>query len=96
MKREKKLTKRERKAEKGPGPSGQKETGHIHCVACGRHINPSEFNAPATAARVAVPVVRRMPRAHAGAARRARSHRPAREDGGGLALEGREASIPLP
>ena len=54
MKREKKLTKRERKAAKGVGPSGQpKEAAHIHCVACGRHINPSEFSAPATAARVA-------------------------------------------
>jgi hypothetical protein len=54
MKREKQLTKRERKAAKGIGPSGQpKEAAHIHCVACGRHIDPSEFNAPTTAARVA-------------------------------------------
>jgi hypothetical protein len=53
MKREKKLTKRERKAEKGIGPSGQaKEPAHIHCVACGRHIDPAEFNAPATATGV--------------------------------------------
>lgn len=54
MKRAKRLTKRERKTEKGAGPSGSPtETQHIHCVACGRHINPPEFNAPATAVRVA-------------------------------------------
>ena len=54
MKREKKLTKREKKAAKGAGPSGGKpaEQQHIHCVACGRHIEPSEFNAPATAVGV--------------------------------------------
>ena len=54
MKREKKLTKRERKAANGAGPSGKaQETQHIHCVACGRHIDPSEFGAAATATRVA-------------------------------------------
>jgi hypothetical protein len=55
MKREKQLTKRERKAANGAGPSGNnpKEAQHIHCVACGRHIEPSEFHAPATARRVA-------------------------------------------
>lgn len=55
MKREKQLTKRERKAAKGVGPSGQsKDTAHIHCVACGRHLDPAEFGArPATAVRVA-------------------------------------------
>jgi len=53
MKRDKKLTKRERKAEKGAGPSGKAaETQHIHCVACGRHIDPTEFHNPATATRV--------------------------------------------
>jgi hypothetical protein len=53
MKREKKLTKRERKAEKGVGPSGKTaDTQHIHCVACGRHIDPAEFDGPATATRV--------------------------------------------
>ena len=54
MKREKQLTKRERKAAKGAGPSGSnpKEAQHIHCIACGRHIEPSEFNAPATAMRI--------------------------------------------
>jgi len=53
MKREKTLTKRERKAARGAGPSGTpKQASHIHCVACGRHVDPSEFNAPATAVRV--------------------------------------------
>ena len=50
MKREKKLTKRERKTDKGAGPSGKSsETQHIHCVACGRHIDPAEFLEPPTA-----------------------------------------------
>lgn len=54
MKREKKLTKRERKAISGVGPTGHRaDAGHIHCVACGRHIDAAEFNAPATAVRVA-------------------------------------------
>lgn len=53
MKREKKPTKRERKAEKGAGPAGKAtEQQHIHCVACGRHLDPAEFNAPATAVGV--------------------------------------------
>ena len=53
MKREKKLTKRERKAVQGVGPSGKsREPQHIHCVACGRHLDPSEFDAPATAVGV--------------------------------------------
>lgn len=42
-KREKRLTKRERKELLGKGPSGQQPTKHIHCIACGRHIDPSEF-----------------------------------------------------
>jgi methionyl-tRNA synthetase len=54
MKREKKLTKRERKAVQGPKTSGHQHSDqHIHCVACGRHLDPAEFNAPATATRVA-------------------------------------------
>ena len=53
MKREKQLTKRERKAANGAGPSGKSnEAQHIHCVACGRHLDPAEFNAPATAVGV--------------------------------------------
>jgi hypothetical protein len=41
MKREKRLTKREKKAQGGGG--GHHEAGHIHCIACGRHIDPNEF-----------------------------------------------------
>ena len=47
MKREKRLTKREKKEQAGGGH--QHEQGHIHCIACGRHIDPSEFQqVPAT------------------------------------------------
>ena len=53
MKRAKRQTKRERKAEKGVGPSGRAaDPQHIHCVACGRHLEPAEFDAPATAVGV--------------------------------------------
>ncbi len=47
MKREKKLTKREQKALKAAQNPGahqhQHADQHIHCVACGRHIDASEF-----------------------------------------------------
>jgi len=43
VKREKKLTKKERKALKGPTASHTHEEQHIHCVACGRHIEPAEM-----------------------------------------------------
>ena len=44
MKREKRLTKRELKALKGPKPGAQgHQHEHIHCVACGRHLDPHEF-----------------------------------------------------
>jgi len=51
MKRKPQLTKRERKALQPPraaqaAPSGH---GHIHCIACGKHIDQSDFDAPATA-----------------------------------------------
>jgi hypothetical protein len=53
MKRQKRLTRREKKildpGPRPPGPAGQ----HIHCVACGRHIDPDEFEGtPATAVTV--------------------------------------------
>ena len=49
MKREKQLTKRERKALAPPRPSGKPVRtggggGHIHCISCGRHLDPSEFD----------------------------------------------------
>jgi hypothetical protein len=48
MKKEKRLTKRERKALDGKGPSGG-HAEHIHCVGCGRHLDPHEFEGGATA-----------------------------------------------
>lgn len=55
MKREKRLTKRERKALAPARPQPAARDGqHIHCIACGRHIEPSEFDPPAaTATRIA-------------------------------------------
>jgi hypothetical protein len=50
MQRTKRLTKRERK-ELSPGQSGaQQQSAHIHCIACGRHLDAQEFSAiPPTA-----------------------------------------------
>ena len=56
MNREKRLTKREKKAaapvrampQQRAQPQGD-GSQHIHCVACGRHLDPSFFDAPATA-----------------------------------------------
>jgi hypothetical protein len=48
VQRQKRLTKREKKAQ-SPG-AHQHEHQHIHCIACGRHLDPEEFeSAPATA-----------------------------------------------
>lgn len=47
MKRAKQLTKRERKA-LAPvrvGGGQQAQAQHIHCIACGRHIDATEFQA---------------------------------------------------
>lgn len=45
MKREKRLTKRERKALAPGKPSTEHaHSHHIHCVACGRHIDAHEFS----------------------------------------------------
>jgi hypothetical protein len=46
----KRLTKRERKALEGRGPTGN-EGKHIHCVACGRHMNSNEFTVTPSTAR---------------------------------------------
>ena len=53
MKREKQLTKRERKALKPARPqaTGHQEQ-HIHCVACGVHLHAEQFDSPATATYV--------------------------------------------
>jgi hypothetical protein len=55
MKREKQLTKRERKALQParPKPAGQQQQQqHIHCVACGVHLHVEQFDEPATATYV--------------------------------------------
>lgn len=61
MKREKRITKRERKAAEGPRPApvpsankakaaaagGQgHQHQHIHCIACGKHLDPQTFGEP--------------------------------------------------
>ena len=53
MKREKRLTKKERK-EQGGSSQHDHEAGHIHCIACGRHIDPQEFNGGAPTATVII------------------------------------------
>ncbi len=54
MKRKAKLTKRERKALGPPRPAQQAGTnsGHIHCIACGKHLEPTDFEAPAVATTI--------------------------------------------
>lgn len=53
VKRQPRLTKREKKAIAGPAqPSAQADHHHhqhIHCTACGRHLDEHEFEAPKTA-----------------------------------------------
>jgi hypothetical protein len=53
MKRKPKLTKREKKAlapaRPAQAPKHDHAHGHIHCVACGKHLEESDFEAPATA-----------------------------------------------
>jgi hypothetical protein len=54
MKRKPQLTKRERKAQ-SPRPAqaaGEHQHQHIHCVACGKHLDPQDFEAPATATTI--------------------------------------------
>ncbi|MEZ4296058.1 MAG: hypothetical protein R3B70_13865 [Polyangiaceae bacterium] len=51
MKRQKQLTKRERKALKPARPQPA-QNQHIHCVACGVHLHAEQFNDPATATYV--------------------------------------------
>ena len=57
MKREKRTTKKERKAAQGvtstpvrPRASAAAQRGHdhthIHCIACGKHLDPSVFGEP--------------------------------------------------
>lgn len=44
MKREKRLTKRERKALVAQPTAAAVHSHHTHCVACGRHIEQHEFS----------------------------------------------------
>jgi hypothetical protein len=49
VQRQKRLTKREKKAT-NPGGAHQHGAQHIHCLACGRHLDPEEFeSSPPTA-----------------------------------------------
>lgn len=48
MKRKPQLTKRERKALSPSRPAPQPGGHHIHCIACGIHLDPSEFGTTAT------------------------------------------------
>lgn len=54
MKRPPKLTKKERKAQRGTArpeaPAGH--ASHIHCVACGRHIDEHELEGDAPTATI--------------------------------------------
>jgi hypothetical protein len=45
MKREKRLTKRERKAlaPARPAAAAPAHNHHIHCISCGRHLEPEEM-----------------------------------------------------
>lgn len=57
MKRKPKLTKRERKAANGgPRPaqaaSSGHNHGHIHCIACGKHLDEADFDPPAVATTI--------------------------------------------
>lgn len=56
MKRKPKVTKRERKALSLARPIQPSvhahAASHLHCVACGKHLDASDFEAPATATRV--------------------------------------------
>jgi len=48
MKRQKRITRRERKALSGAAQPQATSSAprHIHCIACGRHIEPAEFTTP--------------------------------------------------
>ncbi|AUX26157.1 hypothetical protein SOCEGT47_067180 [Sorangium cellulosum] len=49
MKRQKRLTKRERKALAPARPAATHQHQHIHCVACGKHLDAAEFDVQGTA-----------------------------------------------
>lgn len=43
MQRQKRLTKRERKAVQGPKPAQDQHAQHIHCIACGKRLDQQDF-----------------------------------------------------
>ena len=53
MKRKPQLTKKERTAlQRASSPNGGQtapQGQHIHCIACGAHLDPAQFTEPATA-----------------------------------------------
>jgi hypothetical protein len=51
MKRKPVLTKRERKATRPAGAArpAPSNNAHIHCVGCGKHLDPADFETPAVA-----------------------------------------------
>jgi hypothetical protein len=54
VKREKRLTKKERKALNPRSAAAPHQHQHIHCIACGRHLEHAEFSStPATALMIA-------------------------------------------
>lgn len=53
MKRTKRLTKREKKAldpRRAAASGAQAQHQHIHCIACGRHLDAAEFDGPPASA----------------------------------------------
>lgn len=51
MKKEKRLTKSEKKALKGVVRPASEEQ-HIHCISCGRHLDAGEFDGASASAKV--------------------------------------------
>jgi hypothetical protein len=52
MNRKPRLTKRERKALAPVRPQAPQTNGHIHCIACGAHLDPAEFTGPVATAQM--------------------------------------------
>lgn len=53
MKRQKRLTKRERQAldpTRAARAQAAQAPAHIHCISCGRHIDPAELDGPPASA----------------------------------------------
>jgi hypothetical protein len=43
MQRKKRITKRERKAQNPSAAAGDHQHQHIHCISCGTHLDPAQF-----------------------------------------------------